>query len=63
MLWILSIEKNRQGKLVRMEYGRIDECNEGVRITTRRGVEYGSGITGVCDTYGTNPTLSTLDTH
>lgn len=57
MSWLLTIEKNREGKLVRMEYGRFKESKEGVRVATNRGIKYGSNIARIYDAYGANPSV------
>lgn len=57
MSWILIIEKNRKDKLICMEYGRFKESNGGVRIKTSKGIEYGSSISSVYDSYGNSPAI------
>ncbi len=57
MSWLLTIEKNWKGKLVRMEYGRFKESDRGVNVATNRGIKYSSSIASVYDSYGTNPSV------
>lgn len=57
MSWVLKIDKNSRGKLISMEYSRFKESDGGVKIKTNRGIEYGSGIERVYDSYGPGPTI------
>lgn len=57
MAWFLSIEKNPRGKLIGMQYSRWKDRKGGVRITTNRGIKYGSGIASVFDSYGAHPKI------
>lgn len=57
MSWILMLEKNRKDGLIGMEYGRFKKGNGGARIKTNKGIEYGSDISRVYDSYGICPVI------